>query len=293
MGGLLSRAGTDTYYANYEKAFERLEKDSSKVLDRRVKRRKRMDACSNLGFWTTAVAFCVALLLTAYLQQVSTQKWYQKAVTILGAFAAPLVSALLFKGILWLFRFGEARDERFLRKLMEAKRKMIKDLKDSTRFERTAALIKKYDPDEQHAGSPRPRGPVQLGAESLRRRQVATAAGAASNSQAPSASVTPRTGALTPVGAGGALIRPAAAAASAAVSVATGTGKALMPVFESLANNLMGDNPVLVQEAHHLREENNVLKAKLAEIEARLAKVGGDEAPASPPAKVVDKASSG
>ncbi len=32
----------------------------------------------------------------------------------------------------------------------------------------------------------------------------------------------------------------------------------------------MGDNPALLQEAHNLREENSVLKTKLAEIEARL-----------------------
>lgn len=37
-----------------------------------------------------------------------------------------------------------------------------------------------------------------------------------------------------------------------------------------LATNLVGDNPVLLQEAHNLREENSALKAKLSEIEARL-----------------------
>lgn len=34
--------------------------------DRRVKRRKRMDAVSNVGFWATALAICLAVLLTAY-----------------------------------------------------------------------------------------------------------------------------------------------------------------------------------------------------------------------------------
>jgi hypothetical protein len=48
----------------------------------------------------------------------------------------PLISALLFRGILWSMRFIEARDERFLRKLMDAKRKMVKDLKVRVRVVR-------------------------------------------------------------------------------------------------------------------------------------------------------------
>lgn len=70
-----------------------------------------------------------ALLLHTQLQQVGSQQWYKKSVTILAAFAVPLVLALLSRGVLWTMRFGETRDERFLRKLMDAKRKMIKDLK--------------------------------------------------------------------------------------------------------------------------------------------------------------------
>lgn len=40
MGQWFSRAGTDTYYANYEKSFERLEKDSAKILVRRASGRE-------------------------------------------------------------------------------------------------------------------------------------------------------------------------------------------------------------------------------------------------------------
>ncbi|KAG2499137.1 hypothetical protein HYH03_002720 [Edaphochlamys debaryana] len=275
MGGWFSRAGTDTYYANYEKSFERLEKESAKIVDRRVKRRKRMEAVSGVAFWTTAVLICVAVLLTAYLQQVDGQKWYRKSIMILGAFAVPCATLLLSRGLLWLLRFGETRDERFLRKLMDAKRKMIKDLKDNTRFEKTMALIKKYDPDEP-ANSPRGAGPASGGG--LRRRpNGAPAAGPPGANRTPSMSQTPRAG--TPAGV---LMQRSAAAASAAVSVAAGTGKALMPVFESLANNLVGDSPVLIQEAQQLRDENFLLKARLAEIEARLAQPAPSEDGAPP-----------
>ncbi|PNH06597.1 hypothetical protein TSOC_007039 [Tetrabaena socialis] len=262
MGAYFSRRQNDTYYANYEKSFERLEKESTRILDRRVKRRRTMDACSNMGFWATALGICVAILLTAYLQQVSGQKWYKKSVTILAAFAVPLVSALLSKGVLWMLRFGEARDERFLRKLMDAKRKMVKDLKDSTRFDRTAALIKKYDPDEP-ADIPRGTTPAGAASGNLRRRPN----GATSPSRTPNAASAPRPGASTP---GSMLMRPAQAAASAAASVATGTGNALMPIMQSLANNFVGDNPVLLQEAQTLREQNIILQAKLVELEARM-----------------------
>ncbi|KXZ56432.1 hypothetical protein GPECTOR_1g385 [Gonium pectorale] len=265
MGGLLSRQGTEAYYANYEKSFERLEKESAKILDRRMKRRRSMDSCSNIGFWITATGFCVAILLTAYLQQVGTQKWYQKSLTILAAFAVPLVSALVFKAFLWVLRLVEARDERFLRKLMDAKRKMVKELKDSTRFDRIASLIKKYDPDEQQAVvQPHIVDPPASGG--LRRRQSAPIP----TGHTPNGATVP-----VPVPGGSLSRQAAAAAASAAVSVAAGTGKALMPVFESLANNLVGDNPVLLQEAQQLRDENAKLQAKLAEIEARLAQTAG------------------
>lgn len=65
----------------------------------------------------------------------------------------------------------------------------------------------------------------------LRRRPSTTANGAGAPgangaSRTPSIAPTPRAGTGTP---GGMLMRPAAAAASAAVSVAAGTGKALMP----------------------------------------------------------------
>ena len=42
MGALFSRGRSDSYYNNYEKAFEKLEKESGRVLDRRIKRRKLM-----------------------------------------------------------------------------------------------------------------------------------------------------------------------------------------------------------------------------------------------------------
>ncbi|GIL72555.1 hypothetical protein Vretimale_4311 [Volvox reticuliferus] len=157
---------------------------------------------------------------------------------------------------------------------------MIKDLKDSTRFERTAALIKKYDPDEQ-ALSPHANAP---GTATLRRRPNSQPQ--PNQSRALHVAPVPRPGTST---SGSVLIRPAAAAASAAVTVATETGKALMPVFESLANNLVGDNPVLLQEAQQLRDENVVLKAKIAELEAQLGQKNA-ESQADEPADAPEKA---
>jgi hypothetical protein len=129
----------------------------------------------------------------------------------------------------------------------------------------------------------------------------------------PSATPTPRAGAAPSAGTVTPLVRPAAAAA---MSVAQGTGKALIPVFESLAQGLVssvrrrqrcvsargrlplhmlhvpvpfalfsfmrhmpspylhtqvGDNPHLVVEAQRLRDENGSLKARLADMEQKLA----------------------
>lgn len=268
MGAFISRrVGTDPYYASYEKAFERLEKESSKILDRRVKRRRTMDQMANVGFWLTSVTLCIALLIAAYLQQVESRSWINKTATILGALALPALSVLLHRGVQSVLRWREVKDERFLKKLMDSKRKMVKELKDSTRFDRTMALIKKYDPDEQALNSsPRARD-IAAGANGLRRR--------------PSV---PRTqGApTTPDSSTGAMImRPAAvaatAAANAAAGVAAGTGKMLMPMFEQLASNLIADNPVLMeearrahQEAQSFKHENSLLRQQLDDLKTRM-----------------------
>lgn len=63
------------------------------------------------------------------LQQFGEHTFISKATKIAVAVALPVLSALLTKAVLWYLRWWEARDERFLKKLVESKRKMIKDLK--------------------------------------------------------------------------------------------------------------------------------------------------------------------
>ena len=52
-----------------------------------------------------------------------------KTATILGAMALPALSVLLHRGVQAVLRWRELKDERFLKKLMDSKRKMVKELK--------------------------------------------------------------------------------------------------------------------------------------------------------------------
>ncbi|GFH10043.1 uncharacterized protein HaLaN_05286 [Haematococcus lacustris] len=63
---------------------------------------------------------------------------------------------------------------------------------------------------------------------------------------------------------------------TAAVAAAAGAGKALFPLLDSLANNMIGDNPHLVEELRRtqcqmqeLRDRNAALKAELLEMHKR------------------------
>lgn len=141
-------------------------------------------------------------------------------------------------------------------------------VQDSTRFDKTMALIKKYDPDAEPVHSPKaplsatgkrssvrqtePRpdltqkhpglaSPASYKAcrlvgtccaaasGSLRRRLSTAANGSATHSAIHTPG--PRPGGMTP---GNVLMRASSVAAAATANVAAGTGKALMPVFDKV-----------------------------------------------------------
>jgi hypothetical protein len=61
-----------------------------------------------------------------------------------------------------LASFGEKREDSRLKRLEEQKKKLIKELKDSTRFDKISALLTKYDPDSNSSLIPRSNGPANL-----------------------------------------------------------------------------------------------------------------------------------
>ncbi|GFH27983.1 uncharacterized protein HaLaN_26387 [Haematococcus lacustris] len=137
----------------------------------------------------------------------------------------------------------DQRDQRELQRVTDTKKRMVKDLKDSTHFEKTMELLKKYDPEQQQ--------PLPVLA-------------------LPAAGGLGTGGRLTPTS------QLLARTSTAAVAAAAGAGKALFPLLDSLANNMIGDNPHLVEELRRtqrqmqgLQERNAALKAELLELHKR------------------------
>lgn len=135
--------------------------------------------------------------------------------------------------------FADGCDARHLRKLEDSRRKMIKDLKESTRYEKTHLLISKYDPDAAAA--------LAVAAEAANMAKEANRAGPAGKRQhaGPGAG-----GAASP--AGRLFARATAATAQVAVSAALGAGQALAPVFDKMASAI-GDNPALLENLRQVR----------------------------------------
>ena len=66
-----------------------------------------------------------------------------------------------------------ARDERRLRAARRRLREAVADLKDSTRFERTMALLVKYDPETRAAAARQARAKAALAAEEEQEKTIA------------------------------------------------------------------------------------------------------------------------
>ena len=61
-----------------------------------------------------------------------------------------------------LSSFGEKREDSRLKRLEEQKKKLIKELKDSTRFDKISSLLTKYDPDSNSSLISRSNPPAPL-----------------------------------------------------------------------------------------------------------------------------------
>ncbi|KAG1662051.1 hypothetical protein FOA52_005298 [Chlamydomonas sp. UWO 241] len=153
MGVLLSLFYRgQTSFLTYEKSLERIQAESSKLLARRHKRRNTLNGYKNTlqGLGIVTLAPCIAWV--AWLRQSTaayTVAGYFMRTTL--PFLAPLLAFALAFALGWLLWLAERREDSSIKKLEGSKKKLIKELKDSTNFEKTMALLKKYDPEQQVA----------------------------------------------------------------------------------------------------------------------------------------------
>ncbi|KAF6262489.1 hypothetical protein COO60DRAFT_1699220 [Scenedesmus sp. NREL 46B-D3] len=285
MGSSSSRL--DRFAGTYEKSFARIEKDVERLKVQAAARAKRK---ARLSRWCSAavllaVAVAVAIIYQVQRQPLGYYSYQQHLHRVGGAMALPLVAFAVQWLLVLLLGIVESRDSTKLKSLEAAKRSMIKELKEMTRYDKIKALIDKFDPDAPAlptaamimAGQLRARDARAAGLWSRRAAAAATAtaaAAAASGNQMP---------ALLAKGSG--------QVAGAAAFAVAGAGKAIMPLFDKLATTLISDNPMLLedlrrtqmqvqdaeirmigalQESCNVKFENISLKQRLIELEKQL-----------------------
>jgi hypothetical protein len=283
----------DKYVATYERAFERIETDLQRVLQRRERGRRARAA---LSLWS-AVAVVASAVVGAWLvQQVQRQApgTYtvgEHAARTSAALALPFAVAAVRWLLLLLLGAADARASSHAAKLDAAKRTLVRELKDACRFDTARRLLARYDPDErkqqqhlQHQQQLQQQQQQQLQQQRRRAAAAAAATGAGQHrnpqqhqhQQQHRQQQSPQ------------LLATAGAAAASAVA---GAGRAVLPLIDRLATTLIADNPVLLEDIRQARaalaeagseaaaaaRENEALRTRVLELERALAIAEGRE----------------
>eukprot|EP00775_Hariotina_reticulata_P010382 gene10382-10540_t len=264
MGNSNSRI--DKFYGNYEKSFERIQLDEERINSRTALRARRK---ANLSMWCWALVVLAMGVAAAIIWKVlsGAQFWpwvqqqpqgtftYQEHFNrVSGAMLLPAVAYSLYWVMLFILKAGDKRDAKKLRALHAAKRSMIKELKEMSRYDRIKALIDKFDPDAA-AAPPAP----------------------------PSMLAPPGRGGLGPA-VPALLVRGSGHVAGAAAMAMAEAGKAIMPLVDKLANSIMSDDPLLLADLRNtevrvagteynsclVRCDNLNLKQRILELELKL-----------------------
>lgn len=258
MGGYFSKIGSDPYYANYEKSFQRLRKDIDQLNSQqqsRLQTRKRVGQF--IVVWSAILFVFIALFAAWVLRQPEgTYTAQQHAARVSPLLLEPLTAYVLHCSLQWLLKVRDKRLGRRLTTLQTKMKRMVHDLKDSTRYEKTQKLLEKYDPE--YVPSSPSRGfsnSTHFGAATtpgIRHRNISQV-----QAQGNAGMMSPLAGLQSRVGAAGSRVGP---------------------LLNSLAG-MVGDNPALMEglnaakaEAEKLRSqveklqrENHILKARLGE----------------------------
>jgi hypothetical protein len=145
---LFARVGSDPYYASYDRSLGNIKSEVDRVQAARATRAKAWGAVRArfLGYW--AASWAVLLAYAAYVnrQPHGTYSPAQQAARVAPAFLAPAAGWLVHRLLSWLQGALDRRSAGRVKVLEGKLRKQVAELKDSTRYERTLALLQKYDP---------------------------------------------------------------------------------------------------------------------------------------------------
>lgn len=154
---------------------------------------------------------------------------------IAPVFLAPLLALAVHTVFAQLHAAMDRRADKQIAALQSRLRKTISELKDSTRFQRTQALLEKFDPDLQLARAAPPGGPEG----------------------APNRNTT-------------AANRAAVAAAGAAAGAGAKVSSALGQLWSQAANTLMAEDPMMVHMLQQAQQHTAALERENEELRRRL-----------------------
>lgn len=276
----------DRYVATYEREFERIEADLVRVLQRRDQGRALRAALSLWSAAAVVASVAMAAWLVQRVQQAAPGQHtaQQHAARTAGGLALPFAVAALRWLAMLLLGAAEGRASARAAALEQNKRALVRELKDACRFDTARRLLAKYDPDERKQQQQMQTQQMQQ-MQQMQQKRRGGGAGPLTQHQ-PQLQQHGQQQRQPQQRANGhppspALLATAGAAAASAVGAA---GRAVLPLIDSLANTLIADNPVLledVQRAHRAVEEaervasavareNEALRARVAELEAML-----------------------
>jgi hypothetical protein len=276
----------DRYVATYEREFERIEQDLVRVLQRRERGRAVRAA---LSLWSAAVVVASVAVAAALVQRVQRAapgeySAAQHAARTAGGLCLPFAAAALRWLTMLLLGAADARASRRAAALEQGKRALVRELKDACRFDTARRLLVKYDPDErkqqmQHMMQQQQQQRQQQ--QQQKRRAAGPLTQHQQHQHQQQRQPGPNTNARPQDPPPPALLVTAGAAAASAVA---GAGRAVLPLIDRLANTLIADNPVLLEDvraahaavaeaesvAAAAARENEALRARVAELEAML-----------------------
>ena len=208
--------------------------------------------------------YMIILAYAAWVMQQPMGKYSSTghAKRVAPAFIAPILAFGVYRVTDRLRSLFDQRADAQIKRLKEKLRKMVAELKDSTRYQRTQALIEKYDPEQQQKMMATRSGAGGAGL-TPEERKLQMQSGNGSN---PSGSTFNGRG-LVPSSSGRKLADRATSAAATAVSGAgAALSSALGQLVSSAAKNLIGDEPMMVEMLKQAQTQARELERENAEL---------------------------
>lgn len=253
MGSAFSHFGSGTQYASYERKLELLQAENDKLKDQQAKRQLRRQRLLSIIFWycTAAWGGIVAYAAWVIRQPPGTFSVRGHFLRVAPVFCWPLAVYTLCALGDYLTGWSFRRRERQLQASQRRMREVVTALKESTNYEKTLQLLRKYDPNFAASEA--------KGRARLAKQKSSPIRCVRFSQQGDSPNTPQQLGGL-------------------AGSALRGAGSRMMPALDYLASNLMGDSPALTNALREAHSEGEALRSRLMKAEAHIADLEADNA---------------